>query len=127
MTTALLFAPPNYWRLTDIARGRICNGCGSKGLCGYVIPDTIWGLRITEACDIHDYQYETGRDHSDKESADRSFLYNLLRLIDAAGGPAILQWLRRRRAQKYYWAVCAFGGPAFWAGKNRPEEMRAAG
>jgi len=124
--TAELFAPPDYWRLSEIAKGRICNGCGTKGLCGYVIPDTIWGLCITPACDIHDFQYATGQNHEDKMSADRSFLYNILRLIDAAGGIGILKYLRRRRAYKYYEAVCAFGGPAFWKDKNRPEEMGAA-
>ena len=123
MTRAMLFAPPGYWRMSPEHRAEICNGCGPKGLCGYVIPDTIWGLYIGDVCDIHDFQYETGSTHEDKESADRSFLYNMLRLIEAAGGPAILKWLRRRRAMKYYRAVCAFGGPAFWAGKNRPEEM----
>jgi len=127
MTTALLFAPAEYWRLTRDEKSRICNGCGAKGLCGYVIPDTIWGLCITEPCDIHDYQYETGLTHEDKMSADRSLLYNILRLIDAAGGNAILKYLRRRRAYKYYEGVCAFGGPAFWAGKNRPDEMGTVG
>jgi hypothetical protein len=39
-------------------------------------------------------------------------------MIEAAGGPAWLQALRRRRAKTYYEAVHLFGGVAFWDGKN---------
>ena len=123
MTT--LFAPPDFWRLSAIAKKKICNGCGTKGLCGYLIPDTIWGLKITIVCDIHDFMYDVGKTLKDKEEADRVFLNNLLRLIDAETSLAVLKWLRRRRAKTYYDAVCLLGGPAFWAGKNKGEELGA--
>jgi hypothetical protein len=121
MTT--LFAPPDFWRLSAIAKKKICNGCGTKGLCGYLIPDTIWGLKITAACDIHDFMYAVGKTLKDKEEADRVFFNNMLRLIDK--GSPWLKWLRRRRAKTYYDAVCLLGGPAFWAGKNKGEELGA--
>ena len=121
-TNTLLYAPADYWRLSGIAKGRLCNGCGTKGLCGVIVPDTIWGLCITPACDIHDFQYATGETIADKESADRAFLNNMLRLIEAGTKWRWLKRLRARRARTYYDAVRRFGGPAFWAGKNRPEE-----
>ena len=123
MTRAMLFAPPGYWRMSPEHRADICNGCGTKGLCGYVIPDTIWFLSIKVACDIHDFMYATGLTAEDKIVADRVFLYNMQRLI-AAGWQ--WKWLMRRRtnlAEIYYDFVVKRGGPAFWAGKNRPEEM----
>lgn len=64
--------------------------------------------------------YHVGQTVADKEEADRVFLNNLLRLIEAGSG--WLKMLRRRRALDYYQAVVAFGGPAYWAGKNSPTE-----
>ncbi|HBD18665.1 MAG TPA: hypothetical protein DC063_00190 [Arenimonas sp.] len=90
------------------------------------MPDTIYGLRVTAACDIHDYMYFIGDGIEDKDAADRVFLNNLLRLIAAGTRWDWLRRLRALRARTYYAAVCAFGGPAFWHGKNLPEEMGAA-
>lgn len=120
---SILFAPPEYWQLSDAQRKDICNGCGTKGLCGILVPDTIYGLRITAACDIHDFMYSVGETLEDKEAADRVFLNNLLRIIDTQTSWNILKRLRARRAMIYYRAVVEFGGPAFWAGKNKPEEL----
>ncbi len=122
---AKLFAPAEYWQLTDAQRAEICNGCGTKGIVGAMVPDKIYGLRITDACNIHDFQYSIGETIDDKESADRAFLNNLLRLIDAGTDNPWLTRMRVRRAKIYYRAVAELGGPAFWAGKNKPEEMGA--
>jgi hypothetical protein len=118
----LLFAPAEYWTAKD--KDTVCNGCGTKGLVGYVIPDTLYGLSITAACDIHDFMYDRGLTLADKEEADRVFLNNILRLIETKPGK-FLQFLRCRRAMIYYSAVRDFGGPAFWAGKNKAGEMMA--
>jgi hypothetical protein len=118
-----LFAPPLFWKLSHDRRAQICNGCGTKGLVGMLVPDTIYGLRVTDACDIHDFQYSIGETLADKDSADRVFLNNLLRIINAHTRWHWLKRLRARRARIYYEAVHLLGGPAFWDGKNRPEEM----
>ncbi len=117
-----LFAPHTYWVASNAERESRCNGCGTKGLGGLLVPDTLYGLDITEACNIHDWMYFEGKNIADKESADRTFLNNMLRIIDA-GSFAPLRWLRRVRAMSYYSAVRDFGGPAFWSGKNKPEEI----
>ena len=114
-----LFAPTGYYGLTPKEKKEICNGAGPKGK-GWIIPDTMWGLSIKEAANIHDYMYHVGKTIEDKESADRSFLNNMLRVIDNKKGffHSVLRHLRHARAKEYYNAVKYFGGPAFWSGKN---------
>lgn len=123
MTRATLFAPAAFWRLTPAQRAALCNGCGARR--GLPVPGTIWGLDISIACDIHDYMYMGGETEADREEADRAFLNNLLRIIEADSIPfGPLKWLRRYRAVTYYAAVRDFGGPAFWDSKNKPGEMQ---
>jgi len=91
------------------------------------VPETIWLLDISEACNIHDWMYIAGSTIADKDEADRVFLNNMLRLIEAAGGWRLVQRLRRNRAWIYYQAVGRFGGPAFWSGKNPSNTMMEVG
>lgn len=112
-----LYAPQEYWQASPELLRDICNGCGTKGI-GAIVPDTIYGVDITAACNIHDWMYFVGSTITDKEEADRVFLNNMLRIIDSNGGWNWLQKLRVRRAYVYYQAVHIFGGPAFWKGKN---------
>jgi len=120
-----LFAPPEYWKLTPEEKKVICNGMGPKGY-GLLVPDTMYGLDVSEAGNIHDFMYLIGHTIEDKEAADRTFLNNMLRIIEAKSKLWILKYIRRRRALTYYIAVKDFGGPAFWSGKNKPEEMGKA-
>lgn len=113
-----LYAPEEYWSLSDAAKSEICNGCGPKTF-NCLIPDSMYGLRVTEACNIHDFMYLIGRTEADREEADRVFLNNLLRIIEASGGWGVIKFLRRQRALKYYRAVRWFGGPFYWSGKNQ--------
>jgi len=122
----MLCAPDEYWDASPSDLEKMCNGCGSKksGWMPDLVPDTMYGLDIKDACNAHDVVYAVGRTLADKEQGDREFLNNLLRLIEKAPsrawlliGPA-LTMLRRRRALKYYEAVVAFGGPAFWSNKS---------
>ena len=124
--SVLLCAPDAYWDATPKERSEMCNGCGvkiKKWLPDFV-PDTMWGLDIKDACDIHDVGYVVGKTPEDKDQADREFLHNLLRLIEMAPSGrwllvgSLLGILRRRRALKYFEAVSFLGGPAFWHGKN---------
>lgn len=118
-----LFAPAGYWQLSADDQAKICNGMGAKdSLVSYFIPNTFYGLDLTEAGNIHDYMYHVGQATEDKRRADEAFLNNMMRIVDAQGG-----WmapLRRRRAVLYYEAVLYCGGPAFWEGKNKPEEFQ---
>jgi hypothetical protein len=124
-----LFAPEEYWSTPPHILDEIVNGCGPGGIGDALVPDNIdwpwpWGLSITPSCRIHDYMYFVGETIDDKKAADRVFLNNMVRQIDAAGGFFLLKRRRKNRAWIYYQAVYRFGGPAFWSGKNKPEEER---
>ena len=123
--TPQLFAPPSYNEACPEVRA-IINGCGTAGWKGKLVPDTIWGLSITPSCDRHDWMYACGSTLADKEEADRVFLNNILRQIEAQDSWWIIQRFRRNRAWEYFEAVDHFGGPAFWAGKNPAVNLAAA-
>ena len=110
-----LYAPESYLSATKEARNATCNGCGTEGFGGWIVPDTIWGLSISECCNIHDWMYEHGVSIEDKREADRVFLNNMMRLIEE--GCAWLRFLRRIRARTYYRSVRDFGGSAYWDNK----------
>ncbi len=117
-----LYAPKTYWRLTPTAKALICNGCGTSGWKGRLVPGHLLWLSIKEACDIHDFMYHVGVTLADKEEADRVFLNNMLRIVEAES-VWFLKRIRRHMAVDYYGAVRDFGGPAFWDGKNDSECM----
>jgi len=113
----ILYAPTEYWKLNLKEHKEICNKAGPKGY-GWVVPNTIYFLDIGECANIHDYMYHIGVTIKDKEEADRVFLNNMIRWILHKTKSKIMKWLRLGRAQKYFSAVCIYGGPAFWSGKN---------
>ena len=117
LTAVELYEPPSFTKASCAERKKVCNGCGAANAKFDFIPDSIYGLKITQACNRHDWMYHVGATLEDKEEADRVFLNNLLRLIEARSN-RFLKPLRRRRALKYYEAVVVFGGPAYWSGKN---------
>jgi len=122
-----LYAPSSYVAASPQVRAQVVNGCGPGGWKVDLVPDRMYGLDVSAACDIHDWMYTVGLTLADKEEADRVFLNNLLRLIDSAPGWIGQLWLvkklRRTRARVYYEAVHHFGGPAFWSGKNPEDNM----
>ena len=111
-----LYAPESY---TAIERKK-CNGCGSGWSAG-LIPDSLLGCDITEACNIHDYMYTIGTTIEAKKEADRVFLNNMTRIILGRGG-LLTRW-RLWLARRYYNAVKYYGGAAFWEGKNKETEI----
>lgn len=113
----VLFCPLSYQRASKMQKEAVCNGCGAANAKFDFVPDTIYGLSINDACNIHDWMYHVGRTIEDKQEADRVFLNNMLRIIEHKGG--WLKILRRMRAIKYYGAVADMGGPAFWDGKEK--------
>ena len=105
-------APSFYWELTEYAKKQICNGAGAKGW-GWIVPDTIYGLSITEDANIHDFCYEM---QYGKDFADELFYNNMIARIENRvkhwwNKP--LAFLRKRRALKYYKAVEYFGNSAY--------------
>ena len=119
-----LYAPEEYWKLSSGMKKLICNGCGAGSAMFDFVPDSIYGLDISEACNIHDYMYHIGKTIEDKLEADRVFLNNIIRIIDANTS---WKWFRRRRkkiAYLYFDAVSKWGGPAFWEDKNSTNNLK---
>ena len=110
-----MVVPESYINATDEERAAVCNGCGTTGWKGKLVPDAIWGLCVTPACQVHDWMYHLGQTEQDKDEADMVFMRNLIRLINEAGG--WLASIRRYRATTYYNAVAEAGDAAFWDGK----------
>jgi hypothetical protein len=109
---------PNGW---DVIKS-LSNGCGAQGWKVDIVPDSILDCKIVEACNIHDIMYGLGETIEDKDSADRTFLNNMQRLIEARTAKnwvarKTLLPIRKNLAYGYYIAVHKFGGVAFWKGK----------
>jgi hypothetical protein len=98
-TRGLLVAPVGFWELTPERKAEICNGGGPKGW-GWLVPDTMWGLSMTDCFDIHDYDYHI---RTKKRVADKRMYSNLRAKINAHGG--FFRRLRLCRAWLYYQGV----------------------
>jgi hypothetical protein len=120
-----LVAPKAYISAKQEERDAAGTGCGPSSAKIDLVPDTLYGLNVAQACKIHDWEYQYGKSIEDKEKADSRFLDNMLRLIDKYTSNQLLKTLRRRRAHTYYEAVKRFGGPAFWENKT-PAENKVA-
>lgn len=114
--TVKLDAEISYYEASPGEIEFVTNGCGSAHAKFDFVPDTIYFMSITPACRIHDWDYHIFHTIEEKGKADRRFLNNMLRLIEE--GSKWLRMLRRRRALKYFEAVNAWGGPAFWLNTN---------
>ncbi len=113
-----LYAPKSYWEASEDELKKITNGCGTDGWKGALVPETLWGLSVSTACNIHDWMYQKGQSFESKEEADRVFLNNMVRTVNYNTNNCILKKLRRHRAKVYFEVVSLFGGDAFWNGKN---------
>lgn len=118
MKSNRLYAPTAYWRARPDELAQICNGCGPSGLMSVLVPDTVFGLSIASACNIHDFMYHLGIDLEDKQEADRVFLNNMIRIVISNTSNKLLLRLRLHFVYKYYAAVDKFGGPFYWKDKN---------
>ena len=105
MGAVKLSGPPEYFDASADARAEICSGCGPEGFFGKLVPDTLYGLSITEACNIHDWRYAR---RYNRWLADAEFLANMLSLIESRPWSP-LKPLRRYRAITYYSVVREFG------------------
>lgn len=106
-----LMAPDDYKNAPQDERERVSNGCGPQSALFDVVPDNLLGLYIGCACDVHDWMYEKGGAPSDRDMADLVFYWNMVRMINKAGG--LLQLPRLILAKWYYHAVRRFGAAAF--------------
>jgi hypothetical protein len=114
-----LFAPVKYWDLDEACKAARGYDCGPGKFGAHFVPDTMWGLNVKAACQIHDHMYATGQTQFDKWVADVTFLTNLNDIIEAKSWPVVKEF-RRYRAMSYFSAVRDGGNSSFWKGKEKP-------
>lgn len=104
-----LLGPASYWNASSEKKARNCNGCGTAGWKGVLIPDSVYGLCVSEACNLHDWMYAIGTSREDKLKADNIFQDNLLALVRRDANRSWIGWLlkipRSYRCFGYYMAV----------------------
>jgi len=117
----MLVAFDSYWQAAAKLLATMTGGCGAESARFDLVPDTVWGLCIKPACNIHDYMYAVGKTLAEKIQADSIFLYNMNRIVECTGGA--LEWPRKRRVYKYFLAVKYKGHAAFWENKDRDKYL----
>lgn len=115
-----IYYPKSYLKATDKQLNKICNGCGAKD--GIKVPDSMWGLCIVKACEIHDWMYERGLTQGDLDFANAMFDYNLRAIIKNESNVFTRYW-RLNRADKYAFMVEKFGDKAYWVNKEKNKDM----
>jgi hypothetical protein len=118
----LLHIPIEFITATEEQRNAVVNGCGNDKWKSFV-PDSLFGIKIKLACDIHDWMYFfSDVKETEREKADRIFHENLRRIVKAKG-----KWYNRHLAyllvEVYYIAVKRLGSEAFW--ENKDKDLRA--
>lgn len=94
--------------------------CGAgPGLGDKIVPEQIFGLKISPACYVHDVMYEVALPcWGEFHQANSVFLHNLLAIIEMRSANRLIASLRRYRAMTFYNAVDTLGAAAFWAVKD---------
>lgn len=126
MEDCKLFADKDCWVFKKSHPGEFSTfGCGPGGIGDFLVPDTIYGLRVSAACRIHDwgYRFSKGNSEEDRERHDRIFKNNLIRIVRANTKSKLMLLLRMRRVKTYYYSVRFFGGPAYWSERNSESEL----
>jgi len=127
MSKVELFAHQQVWSFAENFPDEFASyGCGPGGWGDRLVPDTVYGLSIKPACQIHDTYYRHWPDSSEqaRNMIDRIFKNNMIRIVDYYTSVGWLRWLRRRRCIKYYKMVKNFGGPAFYGERNEDNQMQ---
>ncbi len=104
-----MLAPEGYWNLSEAEQYEISNGCGPAKATS-LVPDSILGISLTPACDIHDYTYTNPQSMEKRKLADDLFLENMRRLLNQDLKSPALKFFGLAGIQFYYLAVRLFGG-----------------
>jgi hypothetical protein len=114
--TIKLYAEPECWKFKEKHPDIFSSfGCGPGGIGDFLVPDTVWGLSIKPACQIHDwyYRFYPYRTEADRKIADTIFGNNMLRIVNYYTKSRFLRRRRYIRTGIYYKAVRSLGGPAW--------------
>ncbi|MGB5793365.1 hypothetical protein [Poseidonibacter sp.] len=121
MKEPVLYAPLTFHNASCEEKKKVCNGCGAKD--GVNVPNTMYGLDISQACHIHDWMFEEGKTLADFIFANAMFIVNLTRIIVHKSANKFMVSLRLLRASKYFTAVVLYGHEAYWKNKTENRKM----
>jgi hypothetical protein len=85
------------------------NGCGPKGPVGKIIPDSLFGVCVVDACNNHAASYSKGGDAKDRRKADVDFLKAMLAKVEEESASRMVKSFRKVMAYAYYYTVRLFG------------------
>ena len=108
-----LAAPISFWENQSLHYDLV-GGCGPGGVGDYFVPDTIWFLKITAACMIHDWCFLVWNTKEGFKLANDLFKNNIMRINDQTDAYTWVKNLRRERGWKYYMAVHKFGESSYY-------------
>lgn len=94
--------------------------CGAgTGIANTLVPETIWGIKISPACFIHDVMWERAEPTwADFHHSNSVFWHNINTLVMEQSKSKTLGRLRLYRAVTYYNAVDSIGASIFWRMKE---------
>ncbi len=95
--------------LEEFDSSEIVGGCGPGEWGDPLVPDSILGVDISPACDIHDYAYLIGETEEEKTNADIELFANGFRIIKQKSKNKFTSFLRAIILSWYFLAV-AYGG-----------------
>jgi hypothetical protein len=98
--------------LTEAEKYELTNGCGPARATS-LVPNSILGVDIKPACDIHDFTYSKPQTVRDREEADFIFAYNMRRLIEQKLRPGFFRSFGFFGVGVYLLAVRLLGGKYF--------------
>lgn len=100
-----LRVPLDYYELKQDDRSEVLNTCGPDGFLNKLVPNSVLGLEITPACQIHDWEFDKARNQKDFEKADKNFKGNLNYLNRKSKDGKLVKFLRRQIFKLYYFIV----------------------
>jgi len=83
------------------------NGCGAKD--SFKVPNTIWGVDIEPACQLHDIGWELAQSYQDLIDVNEQFDNNLKKITDYESANDFTRGIRRLRIAKFILAVELIG------------------
>ena len=91
-----------------------CCGAGD-GFAEKAVPETIYGLKVSAACHIHDNSWEVAEaTWDDFHQTNSMFLRNLLSIIRHKSANGIMRSMRNYRSMTFFTAVDEVGAKGFW-------------
>lgn len=105
------------WKHTTFKGFPTCCGAGKFG--DLIVPDTMWGVNVSPACQVHDDMYEMAEPSWAEFHYSNAILFlNCASIITANSTNFITRNARIARAAFYLLMVSTAGAPIFWGIKQ---------